>query len=769
MMTNWNALIPDAPFDWALIPLDGRKRPIDPDTGDLKDDWQQQDGYDVDGISALNGQVHAVGLMLGEKSGGVLQVDYDGPASPAKFQEVYGKSPKDLPRTIGVTSGKESRGSRFFLVDRDWWDSLRGRKAWKDADGDICLELRWAGHQAVIAGKHPETSGYSWMANSSPADLEMAMAPDWLLEPLIRTEATYEPVQVSAEDAQRAIAMLQCIDPNSRTNYDGWLEIGMALHHTDEGLLFDWIEWSKQMPNFDEAECLQKWQGFADYKGQPLTIGTLHHYAKKGGYIEPKRQPVTKPQGGVEGDDDIASAGELLDISERLAEGRKLFSIHGLLPHDLADAVESLQRPLPTDDLSAVMAVITGYSGLMKLGTRVASSMSFSVPANLFAAMVMHSGGAKTAVKKTLVDAPAHDIRRDAARAHRQSMEQWQAQDKKDRAPIAPRPVFPHLSDYTPAALSQQLQHNESLGFGQLIIRDEMAGLLQAISNDAQQGSGTAEAQLLETFDGDGYSSIRVGDTPRSYENCHVSIFGNIQPELLRELINGEDSTGKFARFLFCRVPTKALLLSDEDPTDEERDAHESAQQKLRYYASKIYAEPPRVYKLSANARKAFNAWFNQHQQTALLPAMPGVVRSLLGKTSAHALRIAGNLHLLRVVSGECLATDRISPQTMDAAMAIVDQLTKETEAFHETPETDTTRLMRHIHQVSWVTGKPVDRQIIRDKCNRETRNHCTAPAFKAAVEVLVDHRYGEMITDRKSINGKRRVLQYAAIREMSQ
>lgn len=302
MMTNWNALIPDAPFDWALIPLDGRKRPIDPDTGDLKDDWQQQDGYDVDGISALNGQVHAVGLMLGEKSGGVLQVDYDGPASPAKFQEVYGKSPKDLPRTIGVTSGKESRGSRFILVDRDWWDSLRGRKAWKDADGDICLELRWAGHQAVIAGKHPETNGYSWMANSSPADLEMAMAPDWLLEPLIRTEATYEPVQVSAEDAQRAIAMLQCIDPNSRTNYDGWLEIGMALHHTDEGLLFDWIEWSKQMPNFDEAECLQKWQGFADYKGQPLTIGTLHHYAKKGGYIEPKHQPVTKPQGGVEGD-----------------------------------------------------------------------------------------------------------------------------------------------------------------------------------------------------------------------------------------------------------------------------------------------------------------------------------------------------------------------------------------------------------------------------------------------------------------------------------
>ena len=315
-MSAWNALIPDAPFDWALIPLDGHKRPIDPETGELKTDWQQQDGYDVDGISALNGQVHAVGLMLGEKSGGILQVDFDGLPSPAKFQEVYGKSPKDLPRTIGVTSGKESRGSRFFLVDPDWWDSLRGRKSWKDANGEVCLELRWSGHQAVIAGKHPETKGYRWMTNSSPADLEMAMAPDWLLEPLIRTEATYEPVEVSAEDAQRAIAMLQCIDPNSRTDYDGWLEIGMALHHTDPGLLSDWIEWSQQMPNFDEAECLQKWQGFADYKGKPLTIGTLHHYAKKGGYVEPKRQPVTEPQGGVEGDVDKQRKADIKSLAD---------------------------------------------------------------------------------------------------------------------------------------------------------------------------------------------------------------------------------------------------------------------------------------------------------------------------------------------------------------------------------------------------------------------------------------------------------------------
>ena len=58
---NWHQLIPDCPTDWALIPLDGFKRPIDPNSGYLLKDWQKQDGFDVDGLAQLNGRVRAVG------------------------------------------------------------------------------------------------------------------------------------------------------------------------------------------------------------------------------------------------------------------------------------------------------------------------------------------------------------------------------------------------------------------------------------------------------------------------------------------------------------------------------------------------------------------------------------------------------------------------------------------------------------------------------------------------------------------------------------
>ncbi len=153
-------------------------------------------------------------------------------------------------------------------------------------------------------------------------------------------------------------------------------------------------------------------------------------------------------------------------------------------------------------------------------------------------------------------------------------MREWQEScsgiQRGDRPP-ALKPLFPHLSNYTPEALDIQLELHESKGLGLLIIRDELSGLLTAVSNEVKTGRGTAEAQLLETFDGDGSTSIRVEAGARSYERCHVSLYGNIQPAKLRSLINGEDATGKFARFLFVRVSARPLQLRVDDPTAEER------------------------------------------------------------------------------------------------------------------------------------------------------------------------------------------------------
>ena len=287
--------IADVDADWQLIPVGPSKRPVDPATGANLNDWTHTT-YDVDGIVALarrSPHVKAVGVVLGPPSG-VIAVDFDGEGSEAAFAEVFGRPSTDLPATVAWSSGRPNRRQMAFRVPFDAWEHLRGRRYWQASDGRIVLELRGAGHQSVIAGQHPDTNGYQWV--NSPADHRVADAPEWLLEPLYKAphesiDADYRPA--TSDDVARALAVLKHIKPRER--HDPWLEVGMALHSVDPGLLSDWVNWSRGCSNFDEAECLRRWESF---NGKGITIGTLYHYARQDGWTRRREQ---QEQGAVPG------------------------------------------------------------------------------------------------------------------------------------------------------------------------------------------------------------------------------------------------------------------------------------------------------------------------------------------------------------------------------------------------------------------------------------------------------------------------------------
>ena len=275
--------------DWQLIPVGPNKRPVDPATGHNLTDWGHTT-YDVDEITALVDQspyVRAVGVVLGPPSG-IIAIDFDGRGSTAKFQQVFGRPWSDLPKTVTWSSGRPNRRQMAFRVPADLWPDLRGRRYWQSEDGRVVLELRGAGHQSVIAGEHPDTAGYVWLR--SPAEINTADAPDWLLEPLFKPP--HEPVSAdykspTADDVPRALAILKHIKP--RDAYAPWLDVGMALHSVDPDLLSAWVDWSRSTATFDEAECLAKWESF---KGSGLTIGTLYPYAKQDGW-RPKADAIS--------------------------------------------------------------------------------------------------------------------------------------------------------------------------------------------------------------------------------------------------------------------------------------------------------------------------------------------------------------------------------------------------------------------------------------------------------------------------------------------
>ena len=287
--------------DWLLIPVDGRKRPVDPGSGEPLRHWAES-GCSLEEFTAAatsSPHVQAVGLVLGPASG-VLAVDFDGPGAAACFQRIYGCPAAELPATVGWSSGLLQRAQLGYRVPLEYWDCLRGRRSWGPASAEhtptpprpasgpggkrrraTVLELRWEGHQSVIAGVHPLSGSYRWLEGRSPSEQQVADAPDWLLEPLFKRPE--EPVEAEfaprSDDQERAIELLAHIQP--REDYASWLTVGMALHSIDPGLLNHWIAWSRGCSSFDAEECQTKWRSF---KGRGVTIGTLFHFASLDGY-----------------------------------------------------------------------------------------------------------------------------------------------------------------------------------------------------------------------------------------------------------------------------------------------------------------------------------------------------------------------------------------------------------------------------------------------------------------------------------------------------
>ena len=452
------------------------------------------------------------------------------------------------------------------------------------------------------------------------------------------------------------------------------------------------------------------------------------------------RNEITVSEEGVEG------ASRVIE----LAAGRDAFTYDNLLPPDLAAAVELINQEDPADALTATLIFLVGCAGLLKLGNRVKCSARYSVPMNLFIASVGPTGLSKTGHTTKLIDAPSAHIRLDAKEHHERMVVQWEhdckAIKKKEDRPPKPLPLYPHIKQYTPEALDVWLPHYEAKRLGALIKREEFSALLRAMDADTKRGRGTAEGQFLELFDGGGNTSYGVVAGARHYDASMVSVFGNIQPDALTELINGKDATGKFARLLCVKVPLVGLNLRDEDETPEEEAELHEARKVLAKYADRFHKSPPRVYKLSADARRFYNRWFMPRNLKAIDPSTPKVISAMWGKAGAHALRLAGNLHMLWVGEGQ-----EISVELMRTAAGIVDQCLQETELFHNQPADRALRYMQHINSVSQELGE-VTYKLSHAKATWNGGRTYKTKDFAACVEMLCDQGYGEVVEDTSSL-----------------
>ena len=431
---------------------------------------------------------------------------------------------------------------------------------------------------------------------------------------------------------------------------------------------------------------------------------------------------------------------------KQVGEGRDRFTLDLLLPPDIAGSIGFLARSWPTDALSLALPYLAAMSGLLRLGTTVSNEPGHEVPANLFLVMVGKTGDGKSPVFKELVEKPAKGLIARERDFHKIALQDWVSRKSDDNRGDPPQRVRCQLTDPTPAFLDIQLMANEKAKRGMMLIREELGTSFSALVADSKNGSGRGEGQLLELF---GSAAATVGRTTetREYDATHVALVGAIQPRLLKQFMAGDDITGKWARMLFVHMPSGIIRPSNDRTQETLRRLHE-AREMLRAFAEHLYDLPSHEYFLSQPAAEKFGDWFVAHQERANLPGTDQMVEGMLKKSSAHGLRLAGVIHIINTQGSH----DPISLETTELAMAIVDQLFAETEAFYSQTSDTLDLAMAKIQEIAanpdHAKGGNVSYARNRNHFGRELRDRhkLNAKLFNQAVKLLIDSGQGRMV-----------------------
>lgn len=249
------------------------------------------------------------------------------------------------------------------------------------------IDFKSSGFVVGPGSQHASGNRYEAVVGT-PYDI--TPAPEALLA-LLKKPDTYRAVidgsHMDVSDAQIA-DMLSYISADC--DHETWIRCGMAVHHATSGAGFDiWDQWShsSKAGKYPGADALgRRWHSFGK-SANPVTLGTLVHYAEQAGWVA----PVTF-EGSIEyaePEDDEAS----IDTT-----GVDLLRPPGFVG-DLTRWINDQCR-YPREHLAVAAALVAmgNVSGLRYTDDRDAVSL------NLFAFCVAGSATGKEAVQQAMAE-----------------------------------------------------------------------------------------------------------------------------------------------------------------------------------------------------------------------------------------------------------------------------------------------------------------------------------------------------------------------------
>lgn len=241
----------------------------------------------------------------------VIDVDIRTPELANEAQSVLRELFPDVETWPRVVSGSGGASRHYyFLTDKSFPSKklAHSKGSFKDGDGrkhwDWEIELFGTGKQAAMPPSiHPDSGNpYRWEYEFDFDLLDLGLGPvmssslvpsemkggesdgsDSLDEDYLVTLVRQRPLGLSIEEIHEDVMSLP-VDEWCEDR-DGWLKVGMAIHHetagSDEG--YDvWVEFSLQSGKFDENVQRYTWRKFGE-SANPVTMATVKNALKETG------------------------------------------------------------------------------------------------------------------------------------------------------------------------------------------------------------------------------------------------------------------------------------------------------------------------------------------------------------------------------------------------------------------------------------------------------------------------------------------------------
>jgi len=571
-----------------------------------------------------------IGLMLGDASGGLVDVDLDTPEATAA-------APYLLPST-------EMRHGRVSTPCAHWWfritDRIPQTVRYRDPDGTTLVELRSSGCQTIVPPSvHPSGELLTWEREGEPARVDAATLSRAVAHVAVCAMLARRWPTGSRHDAALALAGFLLRGGMSQPDAGRFVEAVARVAGDSE-----WNDRTRAVQDTAEGLAAGKpttgGKRLADLiPDGAVVVGRLREWLGLHSEIEVDEAPPLD----VFGDVSLAGSPELpLDA----------------LPAVIADFAADTAARLGCDPVTVALPAIVTSAAAIHDGYVIQprrADTAWTESARLWAAVVADSGDHKSPAQHAALgplreaEARFFDDDRRALQRHELDRKLYgrkvdafvktggvgYAPDEPERLPV--RRLL--VADCTIEALSEILADNPR---GLLVHADELAGWLGSF--DAYRALGGRDRALwLEAWNGGPQPVDRVRRGHLLVKNWSVCIVGGIQPEPMRKLASKLTDDGLLQRFV--------VGMARSSVRGEDREPDERACRAYRDAIIRLVDLPApgarRIFTLSEEAHLERETVETAARNVQILPDTSSAFRAHLSKWPGIFARLLLTFHAL--------------------------------------------------------------------------------------------------------------------------